>query len=323
MSERLRFLSFVERFVAVIAGRAEDLAVSSHHTTPFNPGASWVYFGRHAEPTVAIAWGEPRSAAAQGAVEAATAHRIGRTSVLPGWGVAPSFSAIFPRCQTRIELLSAHGQTREAWFASIGAPWEDLPATPAPIETLILNRARVVVPVVLRGVTTVLQRGALLFCDVCGVVLAAETRWSRRWERRGDGFNVTLEEPMEEQAHAERTQLLEMGVMVDVVVDGFELTLGEVMALRPGSEVTFPCGPEIRGTARVAGGAVATVTLAFEPTGLVARVVDLAPLTEDAQKSVNTHAVCPIQTAEYPRGTRPHGDVAPGKEQKLIMVEES
>jgi len=131
-----------------------------------------------------------------------------------------------------------------------------------------------------------------------------------------------VEEEMEEKTNSERTHVLETGVVVDVVVGGFELKLGEVLGLRPGAEVFFPCGHEIRGTARVAGGAIATVVVAFEPGGFVARVLDLSPLVERGGDGGNSRAICPIQTEEPRRVPRIVGGGAVVVDAQRTLVEE-
>lgn len=265
----------------------------------FEPNRSWITLQNDAGDAVLAAWGGELSRSALQARVVRVALSLHGRPELMRWGVAPpidrkrfaverGFSVSFgepalilgdslPGETNHSEKLHDERNGAEVisgWIAIAEGTVLPHPLRSGVREARFLRCMGAQFEVSLGGVTTALKAGNLIFIDRAALRWGPHRADTRALRRESRGLSIVLEEEMNRKTDEREPSGLDYATGVELTVDigAFELPLGDLLALRPGSEILLPCGDTVRGVMKINGAPAALATLSFGPNGLAAQI---------------------------------------------------
>lgn len=283
-------------------GPQREEVMATAHFEPFNPALPWIHLACRYGGIIGLAWGEPLPGKARLARTISVGRRLRRSGLSGSYLLTEGFGTLFPVAQRIVESTTSHGveQIRFATPYDIYSPPSD---GFGPISARILD-SPLPIRVELFGVTGALEPGSRIFFDSLVVAGSSRRFRSRCWLIEEERFVMTVEEKMEAE-NGERAPLLatEVGVAVDVGV--FQMTLGDLLSLRPGVRLELPFAAPLRGILKVEGATVGLATLAWSGNSLMATLEEVdvfAEVKKNRAQTGNDERQGTITTVALPGG---------------------
>lgn len=252
-------------------GREEFIA--TERVERFDPTLPWIHLVPRWGGVIGMAWGEPLKRGALLARTVSVGRRLRRSPHFGSYLVTENFGPVSPRFQRTIEPV----------ISGISAPIrvalaEEMPLRDevrlGPISTRILE-APLSVTVQLYGLTGGLRTGSRIFFDALELGSIGRRFRSRSWRMNGGKIVVTVEEDMEDERRG-MDELLATEIHVTVDIGAFQMSLGDLLGLRPGRTIELPVMTPLKGILKVEGASMGLVTLRWGADSLMATLEEMS-----------------------------------------------